>query len=85
MTKQNLTFVFDRYVLNIMKNFDGCFGGQVLYDNPKYISPVVNRRLVREKAAMKYNNRIQQKLSLDNRKTNGDTFNADPTDDVFNV
>ena len=74
-----------RFVLNIVKILDGCFGGQTLYENPKYVSPVVNRMIVREKASMKYNSRIQQKLSIDSRKTDGNTFNADPTDDVFKV
>lgn len=81
----SLAEVGPRFVLNIVKILDGCFNGQTLYENPKYVSPVVNRKLVREKASMKYNSRIQQKLSIESRRTDGDTFNADPTDDVFNV
>lgn len=68
-----------------MKIFDGCFGGRTLYDNPMYVAPAVNRKLVREKASIRYNSRIAQKLSIDSRKTNGNTFNADPTDDIFEV
>ena len=80
----DLIFNF-RFVLNIVKIFDGCFGGVTLYENPHYVAPAVNRRLVREKASMKYNSRISQKLSIESRKTNGNTFNVDPTDDVFKV
>jgi hypothetical protein len=57
----------------------------VLYENPHYVSPIVNRRLVREKASMKYNNRIAQKLSIEARKPDGSTFHVDPTDDIFKV
>ena len=71
--------------MNLIKIFDGCFGGVVLYENPNYVSPVVNRRLVREKAAMKYNNRIAQKLSIESRKPTESTFHVDPTDDIFKV
>ncbi len=77
-------FFFDRFVLNLIKVFDGCFGGAVLYENPHYVPPVVNRRLVRERASVRYNNRIAQKLSIDSRKPDGNTFMIDPTNDVFN-
>ncbi len=70
-------------MLNIIKIFDGCFGGRTLYENPKYMAPAVNRKLVKEKASLRYNGRIAQKLSMESRKTNGNTFNVDPTDDIF--
>jgi hypothetical protein len=69
----------------LIKIFDGCFGGVVLYENPNYVSPIVNRKLVREKASIKYNNRIAQKLSIESRKPTGSTFHVDITDDIFNV
>ncbi len=47
------------------------------------MAPAVNRKLVKEKASMRYNGRIAQKLSIESRKTNGNTFNVDPTDDIF--
>ncbi|CAF0703845.1 unnamed protein product [Brachionus calyciflorus] len=81
----SLAEVGPRFVLNPIKIFDGCFGGAVLYENPKYVAPVVNRRLAKERASFKYNNRIAQKLSMESRKTDGDTFMADPTQDVFKV
>lgn len=74
-----------RFVLNLIKIFDGCFGGMVLYENPKYIPPVLSRRMATERASVKYNNRIAQKLSLESRKPTGDTFMVDPTDEVFKV
>ncbi len=74
-----------RFVLNPIKIFDGCFGGVALFENPHYIAPVVNRKMVREKASIKYNSRIAQKLSLDSRKPTGDTFMVDNTNDIFKV
>jgi ribosome biogenesis protein BRX1 len=71
--------------LNPIKIFDGCFGGVTLYENPHYIAPVVNRRLVREKASIRYNNRLSQKLSQESRKLTGGTYPVDPTDDVFKL
>ena len=67
----------------MIKIFDGCFGGVVLYES--YVSPIVNRRLIRERASQRYNSRIEQKLSMEARRPNGSTFHVDPTDDVFNV
>lgn len=72
-------------MLNLIKIFDGCFGGAVLYENPYYLSPVVNRRVARERASVKYNSRITQKMSLESRRPTGDTFMIDPTQDIFKV
>lgn len=81
----SLAEVGPRFVLNLVKLFDGCFGGAVLYENPRYVPPVVNRRLVKEKAAARYNNRVAQKLSMETRRPKGDTFETDQTDEVFKV
>lgn len=72
-------------MLNLVKIFDGCFGGAVLYENPVYVPPVLNRKMVQQRASVKYMNRIAQKLSYDSRKVNGDTFMVDPTDEVFKI
>jgi ribosome biogenesis protein BRX1 len=74
-----------RFVLNPVKIFDGCFGGATLYENPHYVPPVINRRLVKERAALRYNSRLAQKVSLESRKPSGDTFMIDPTDEVFKL
>ena len=81
----SLAEVGPRFVLNPIKIFDGCFGGAVLYENPKYIAPVVNRRMAKERASVKYSNRIAQKISIESRRTKGDTFPIDPTNDVFKI
>jgi len=78
-----LAEVGPRFVLNLIKIFDGSFGGMVLYENPLYVAPVVNRRLVRERASVKYNNRLAQKFSYETRRPKGDTFVVDQTDEIF--
>ena len=36
-----------RFVLNLIKVFEGSFGGSTLYENPKYVTPnAVSRMLV---------------------------------------
>lgn len=72
-----------RFVLNLIKIFDGSFGGPCLYENPHYVAPIVHRQIVREKASIRYNSRISQKLSYESRKPTGDTFMVDPTDEIF--
>jgi hypothetical protein len=69
----------------LIKIFEGCFTGATLYENQFYVAPVVHRQLVKEKASNKYNNRIEQKLSLESRRPTGDTFMVDKTDDVFKI
>lgn len=80
---ESLAEIGPRFILNPIKIFDGCFGGATLYENPSYIPPVVNRRLAREKASIRYNNRIAQKMSQNDRKVEGDTFMVDETNDIF--
>lgn len=72
-----------RLVLNPIKVFDGAFGGICLYDNPHYVPPIVHRSLVRQRASIKYNSRLAQKLSYESRMPKGDTFVVDPTDEIF--
>jgi ribosome biogenesis protein BRX1 len=80
-----LAEVGPRFVLNLIKIFDGSFGGSVIYENPHYVAPVIHRNLVKQKASVKYNNRIAQQLSLDSRRPMEDTFPIDETDQIFKV
>jgi len=73
-----------RLVLEIVKIFDGSFGGPVLYENANYTSPNLVRRHQRLASAGKYVDRVQAKAALavqrDQEKL---TIKTDPTDDVF--
>jgi ribosome biogenesis protein BRX1 len=53
-----LTEVGPRFVLNPVKIFSGSFGGAVLYENPKYVSPNVVRAVRKNSKGARYVNRL---------------------------
>uniref|UniRef100_A0A2K5CIX5 Ribosome biogenesis protein BRX1 homolog n=1 Tax=Aotus nancymaae TaxID=37293 RepID=A0A2K5CIX5_AOTNA len=73
-----------RFVLNLIKIFQGSFGGPTLYENPHYQSPNMHRRVIRSITAAKYKEKQQvkdvQKLRKKELKT---LLPHDPTADVF--
>ena len=71
--------------MNLIKIFEGSFSGSVLFENSSYIAPMVHRQLIKEKASIKYKNRIEQKLDLEKRTPTGDTFPIDETDEIFKI
>jgi ribosome biogenesis protein BRX1 len=71
--------------MNLIKIFEGSFSGSVLYENPNYIAPLVHRQMIRQKASIKYQNRMTQKLDLENRRPTGDTYMVDETDEIFKI
>ncbi|XP_048224177.1 ribosome biogenesis protein BRX1 homolog [Perognathus longimembris pacificus] len=75
-----------RFVLNLIKIFQGSFGGPTLYENPHYQSPNMHRRIIRSITAAKYKEKQQvkdvQKLKKKEPKT---VLPPDPTEDVFAV
>ncbi|XP_037548477.1 ribosome biogenesis protein BRX1 homolog [Nematolebias whitei] len=73
-----------RFVLNLMKIFQGSFGGPTLYENPLYRSPNLHRRELRLAAAAKVREKQLvkdlKKIKKAEVKVNVD---ADVTADVF--
>ena len=41
--------------------------------------------MILEKASIKYQNRMAQKISLDSRRPVGDTYPIDETDQIFQI
>lgn len=73
-----------RFVLNLIKIFQGSFGGPTLYENPHYQSPNMHRRVVRSITAAKYREKQQVKDVQKLRKKEPKTILPhDPTADVF--
>jgi ribosome biogenesis protein BRX1 len=64
----SLVEIGPRFVLNLVKIFEGSFGGTCLYDNPHYCSPNQHRRLLKRQAGMKFQNRVDAKTALAVRK-----------------
>ncbi|ELW53500.1 DnaJ like protein subfamily C member 21 [Tupaia chinensis] len=75
-----------RFVLNLIKIFQGSFGGPTLYENPHYQSPNMHRRIVRSMTAAKYREKQQVKDVQKLRKKEPKTILPhDPTEDVFAI
>ncbi|KAK1345379.1 hypothetical protein QTO34_014090 [Cnephaeus nilssonii] len=73
-----------RFVLNLIKIFQGSFGGPTLYENPHYQSPNMHRRVIRSITAAKYKEKQQVKEAQKLRKKEPKTILPhDPTADVF--
>ncbi|XP_011501837.1 PREDICTED: ribosome biogenesis protein BRX1 homolog, partial [Ceratosolen solmsi marchali] len=77
-----LTEIGPRFVLNPVKIFNGSFGGEILWDNPHYISPAKYRQSLAKMAGGKYLNRIEQKVSAQLNKPK-ESYALDPMDDIF--
>uniref|UniRef100_A0A8C5K2L7 Ribosome biogenesis protein BRX1 homolog n=1 Tax=Jaculus jaculus TaxID=51337 RepID=A0A8C5K2L7_JACJA len=72
------------FVLNLIKIFQGSFGGPTLYENPHYQSPNAHRRIIRSITAAKYREKQQVKDVQKLRKKEPKTILPhDPTADVF--
>ncbi|XP_004583700.1 ribosome biogenesis protein BRX1 homolog [Ochotona princeps] len=73
-----------RFVLNLIKIFQGSFGGATLYENPHYQSPNMHRRIVRSITAAKYREKQQVKdVQRLRKKEPKAVLPHDPTADVF--
>ncbi|XP_072113531.1 ribosome biogenesis protein BRX1 homolog [Mobula birostris] len=82
----SLVEIGPRFVLNLIKIFRGSFGGQTLYENPKYRSPNVHRRMLRAAAASRFAERQNMKgLQRLRRQEQLVTLPEDPTHAVFDT
>ena len=52
-----LSEIGPRFVLTVIKVFEGSFGGRPLYENPKYVSPNEMRAAVKREMGEKYSSR----------------------------
>ncbi|KAM4707449.1 ribosome biogenesis protein BRX1 homolog [Discoglossus pictus] len=80
----SLVEIGPRFVLNLIKIFQGSFGGPTLYENPYYQSPNMHRRIIRLATAAKVKERQQMKELQKIKKTEEKVIlKADPTEEVF--
>lgn len=77
-----LTEIGPRFVLNPIKIFNGSFGGPLLYENPKYVSPNYYRAQLKKKVGQRYRNKVESVLGREGRKMK-ETYATDPLNDVF--
>lgn len=82
----SLVEIGPRFVLQLIKIFQGSFGGQTLYENPAYRSPNLHRRSLRNVAAAHFTERRNVKEAQ--RLLRGRELQAlphDPTQAVFDT
>nr|CAG4640928.1 EOG090X07MB [Eulimnadia texana] len=70
-----------RFVLNPIKLFEGSFKGATLWENPDYISPNTYRRLLNRASGFKYRQRMEAKVSLEERQPKGPLYDLDPLEE----
>nr|XP_054764178.1 ribosome biogenesis protein BRX1 homolog [Lytechinus pictus] len=80
----SLAEVGPRLVLNLITIFNGSFRGPTLYENPHYVSPNQHRRLMKNQASLKYQNRVESKMGRIERKET-ETYKMDNLDEVFHT
>lgn len=71
-----------RFVLNLHCIFEKSFSGMLIYENPMYVAPNFQRQMVKAAASEKYKQRVQQKLSYEQKKPE-ESFPFDKTDEIF--
>ncbi|KAJ3319925.1 Ribosome biogenesis protein BRX1 [Boothiomyces sp. JEL0866] len=80
--KSSLVEIGPRFVLEIMRIFDGSFRGSTLYENPDFVTPNNVRRALKGKASIKHQKRIDDKQKRE-VKLKTSTIAQDPLDSVF--
>ncbi|KAJ3605620.1 hypothetical protein NHX12_027665 [Muraenolepis orangiensis] len=75
-----------RFVLNLIKIFQGSFGGPTLYENPYFQSPNMHRRELRQASTAKLRERqMLKELQKAKRGQRTDVVTKDVTADVFDT
>jgi ribosome biogenesis protein BRX1 len=81
-TEKALVEIGPRFVLNPVKILAGSFGGPVLFENPHYVSPNVQRSYERMQLAKKYQIKLKQRRQSEKKKNTEELVDKD-FEDVF--
>jgi len=81
----SLTEIGPRFVLNLIRIFDGSFGGSTLYENAHYVSPNEHRRRIRQQAAFRYLNKKNAQNELNQRLEEQKSVQEESLDDIFHT
>ncbi|KAJ3221728.1 Ribosome biogenesis protein brx1 [Clydaea vesicula] len=79
----SLVEIGPRFVLNVIRIFDGAFGGRTLFENQDFISPNSIRREQRLSKSDSYIKRTDQSKVRNERMKDASQLPEDPTDFVF--
>ncbi len=78
----SLVEIGPRFVMNLMRIFDGSFGGSTLYENSTFITPNDLRRAAKEEVSMKYKDRSNAQAGREAR-SEANQLPEDPLAKVF--
>ncbi|XP_054713810.1 ribosome biogenesis protein BRX1 homolog [Uloborus diversus] len=78
----SLVEIGPRFVMNLIKIFDGSFCGSVLYSNTNYVTPSAHRRNLKKEAISRYKQKFDSKRLLAMRRPE-ESFKTDPYDEIF--
>jgi len=82
---QDLVEIGPRFVMQLIRIFDGTFGGQTLYKNPDFINPNKIRAARSKRQSGKYIKRVQdRKIKTDRDTVLFKNIPVDNRDDLFN-
>jgi len=81
--EMSLVEIGPRFVLQVMRIFDGSFCGSTLYKNGEFVSPNMIRRFQKQEMSMKYNARVNKNLDHAKRLEAANNLPSDPLDEVF--
>ncbi|XP_067279078.1 ribosome biogenesis protein BRX1 homolog [Pseudorasbora parva] len=80
----SLVEIGPRFVLNLIKIFQGSFGGPTLFENPHFQSPNMHRRMIRLATAARLKERqMVKEIRKGKRTEEKEVITQDVTDDVF--
>lgn len=78
-------FLGPRFVLELVRILDGSFDGDVLFDNPTYVSPRFLRRTARLAAVTKTRARVEEKRNrIVKENMLKKIIRPDPVGEIFN-
>ena len=78
----SLVEIGPRFVLEIMRIFDGSFAGSTLYENPDFVTANNARRIMKGKAAIKHAKRAQGKEKRMEKLVDA-VVERDPVDTIY--
>lgn len=68
-SKKSLVEIGPRCVLELIRLFDGSFGGSTLYENESFVTPNELRRAAKDRMHDKYRKRLEKKTDKEGRDT----------------
>lgn len=79
----SLVEIGPRFCMNIMRMFQGSFGGPTLYINPEFVSPNEARRDLKQSKKDSHDRRVDEKMTRNEKMKDVRQLPSDPADQIF--